>query len=198
MILTVTALVDPRPDGGWDVRAPGVGVYRDRPHAGSRRVASETIGTLAVLNRALDLILPVSVEGVVTDVAIHDRAVPVEYGQTLFTLLPAAGINPPAATTALTPGAGGDTGLPEGTIPVICPIDGIFYRRSSPAGPPFVTVGDTIETGRTLGLIEAMKSFNAVIYGGPGTPGSAIIVEVRAGDASEVRQGAVLVVVRPA
>ena len=196
MTLTIDALVDARPDGGWDVRSPGVGVYRGRPRAGSRRGAGDQIGTLAVLNRALDLILPVGVEGIVTDVTILDRAVPIEYGQTLFTLSPVVGA-PVAAGKTKAHATGGRAGLPEGTMPVTCPIDGIFYRRSSPASAPFVAVGDTVETGRTLGLIEAMKSFNAVTYGGPGLPERAVIVEVRAGDASEVRQGAVLVVIRP-
>jgi len=57
-------------------------------------------------------------------------------------------------------------------------------------------VGDQLETGRTLGLIEAMKSFNAVTYGGPGLPARAVIVEARAADAAEVRQGDVLFVIR--
>src|SRR5262245_29135963 len=197
MTTTLAALTDSRTDGGWDVRSPQVGVYRGRPRAGSRRGAGETVGTLAILNRTIDLVLPVGVEGIVTDVAINDRAVPVEYGQTLFTLIPAAGI---AVSPEVSEGTATskDSGLPEGTVPVICPIDGIFYRRSVPNAPPFVAVGETVETGRTLGLIEAMKSFNAVAYGGPGLPERAVIVEIRAGDAGEVRQGGVLVVVRPA
>lgn len=196
MTLTIDALVEARPDGGWDVRSPGVGVYRGRPRAGSPRGAGDQIGTLALLNRTLDLILPVGVEGIVTDVTILDRAVPIEYGQTLFTLSPVVGVSVASGNTG-THATAGQAGLPEGTMPVPSPIDGIFYRRASPASPPFVAVGDTVETGRTLGLIEAMKSFNAVTYGGPGLPERAVIVEVRAGDASEVRQGAVLVVIRP-
>ena len=196
MTLMIEALADARTDGGWDIRSPGVGVYRDRPREGSPRGSGDRIGTLALLNRAYDLVLPVGVEGVVADLVIRDRAVPIEYGQTLFRLSPAA------ATVVTGVIARRDerqqTGLPDGTLPVTCPIDGIFYRRSSPSAPAFISVGDTIETGRTLGLIEAMKSFNAVAYGGPGLPERAIIVEVRAADAGEVRQGAVLVVIRPA
>jgi len=43
-----------------------------------------------------------------------------------------------------------------------------------------------------------MKSFNAVAYGGAGLPSPAQVVEVRAGDCVEVRQGALLFVVKPA
>lgn len=196
MTLTIAALAESKPDGGWDIRSPRVGVYRGRPHAGSGRGAGDAIGTLVILNRALELVLPVGVEGVVTDLSIHDRAVPVEYGQHLFALSPSGGtvVSPSAGRT--TPARDG-LELPEGAIPVTCPIDGVFYRSPSPGADPFVAVGDTVQTGRTLGLIEAMKSFNAVTYGGPGLPEQAVIIDVRAPDAGEVRQGAVLVVIRP-
>ena len=39
---------------------------------------------------------------------------------------------------------------------------GIFYRSSSPENPPFVNVGDTIQKGDTLCIIEAMKLFNEI------------------------------------
>ena len=37
---------------------------------------------------------------------------------------------------------------------------GVFYRASDPGSPPFVAVGDVIQQGQTLCLIEAMKLFN--------------------------------------
>ncbi len=36
---------------------------------------------------------------------------------------------------------------------------GIFYRRPSPDEDEFVSVGDTVTEGQTIGLIEVMKSF---------------------------------------
>ena len=39
---------------------------------------------------------------------------------------------------------------------------GTFYRSSSPENPPFVNVGDTIQKGDTLCIIEAMKLFNEI------------------------------------
>jgi len=39
---------------------------------------------------------------------------------------------------------------------------GTFYRSSSPEKPPFVSVGDTINTGDTICIIEAMKLFNEI------------------------------------
>jgi antagonist of KipI len=45
---------------------------------------------------------------------------------------------------------------------VRAPMLGIFYRKPSPDEPPFVEVGDKVEAGQTLGLIEVMKTYNEV------------------------------------
>ena len=39
---------------------------------------------------------------------------------------------------------------------------GTFYRSTSPETPPFVKVGDSIEEGDALCIIEAMKLFNEI------------------------------------
>jgi len=39
---------------------------------------------------------------------------------------------------------------------------GTFYRGSSPESPPFVSVGDQINSGDTICIIEAMKLFNEI------------------------------------
>ena len=47
-------------------------------------------------------------------------------------------------------------------IEITSPIIGTFYRKPSPDKPVFVKVGDTIEAGDTVCIIEAMKLFNEV------------------------------------
>jgi acetyl-CoA carboxylase biotin carboxyl carrier protein len=42
------------------------------------------------------------------------------------------------------------------------PIVGTFYESPSPGSPPFVKVGDTIELGQVLCIIEAMKLMNEI------------------------------------
>jgi acetyl-CoA carboxylase biotin carboxyl carrier protein len=42
------------------------------------------------------------------------------------------------------------------------PIVGTFYESPSPGSPPFVKVGDAIEAGEVLCIIEAMKLMNEI------------------------------------
>jgi acetyl-CoA carboxylase biotin carboxyl carrier protein len=39
---------------------------------------------------------------------------------------------------------------------------GTFYRAPSPGAKPFVEVGDTVKTGQTVCIIEAMKLLNEI------------------------------------
>ena len=42
------------------------------------------------------------------------------------------------------------------------PMVGTFYRSSSPDSPAFVKIGDTVEIGQTVCIIEAMKIMNEI------------------------------------
>jgi acetyl-CoA carboxylase biotin carboxyl carrier protein len=42
------------------------------------------------------------------------------------------------------------------------PIVGTYYESPSPGSPPFVKVGDTIEVGQVLCIVEAMKLMNEI------------------------------------
>ena len=52
---------------------------------------------------------------------------------------------------------------------VISPIVGTFYRAPSPTAEPFAKLGDTVETGKTLCIIEAMKLMNEIPSDAGGT-----------------------------
>jgi acetyl-CoA carboxylase biotin carboxyl carrier protein len=47
-------------------------------------------------------------------------------------------------------------------ILVKSPIVGTFYESSKPDAPPFVQVGDAVEPGQTLCIIESMKLMNEI------------------------------------
>jgi acetyl-CoA carboxylase biotin carboxyl carrier protein len=51
--------------------------------------------------------------------------------------------------------------LPPGTT-VRSPMVGTFYASANPDAPPFVSVGQKVKAGDTLGIIEAMKMFNQI------------------------------------
>lgn len=47
-------------------------------------------------------------------------------------------------------------------IAVVSPLVGTFYRSTSPDVPPCVEIGDMVEVGQTIGIVEAMKVFNEI------------------------------------
>jgi acetyl-CoA carboxylase biotin carboxyl carrier protein len=63
---------------------------------------------------------------------------------------------PPAAAAPATPAP------EEGLHAVKSPIVGTFYEAPSPGAPPFVKVGDTVEVGQVLCIVEAMKLLNEI------------------------------------
>lgn len=72
---------------------------------------------------------------------------------------PAGGANP--ATAAANPDPAAEAAADGGT-PVVSPMVGTFYRSPSPDRPPFVQVGQRIEKGQTICIIEAMKLMNEI------------------------------------
>ena len=45
---------------------------------------------------------------------------------------------------------------------VKAPVFGVLHRAPAPGEPPFVAIGDEVEEGQTLFIIEAMKVFNKI------------------------------------
>lgn len=77
-------------------------------------------------------------------------------------------------------------------IEVKSPMVGTFYRSGSPEKPPFVKVGDTIEPGQVICIVEAMKLFNDIE-----SEVSGKIVKVVVEDAAPVEYDQVLFLVDP-
>src|SRR5437588_9019293 len=50
----------------------------------------------------------------------------------------------------------------ESNVAIIAPLTGVYYSAPSPASPPFVSVGDTVQVGQVVALVEAMKVFNEI------------------------------------
>jgi acetyl-CoA carboxylase biotin carboxyl carrier protein len=77
-------------------------------------------------------------------------------------------------------------------ITIKSPMIGTFYRSPSPDKPSFVNIGDDVETGKVVCIIEAMKLFNEIESEVTGK-----IVKVLAEDASPVEYDQPLFLVEP-
>jgi acetyl-CoA carboxylase biotin carboxyl carrier protein len=77
-----------------------------------------------------------------------------------------AGVAPSAqgALQAPAPGGPAEPAAPvdDDLVMVKSPMVGTFYESASPGSPSFVDVGDTVEKGETLCIIEAMKLMNEI------------------------------------
>jgi len=77
-------------------------------------------------------------------------------------------------------------------IEVKSPIVGTFYRSASPEKPAYIKVGDRIEVGDIVCIVEAMKLFNEIESEISGT-----VVKVLIEDASPVEYDQALFLVDP-
>ena len=80
----------------------------------------------------------------------------------------------------------------DNLITVKSPMIGTFYRQAGPDKPLFASVGDSIEPGKVLCIIEAMKLFNEIESEVTGT-----IVKILVEDASPVEFDQPLFLVEP-
>ena len=71
---------------------------------------------------------------------------------------------------------------------VTSPMIGTFYSASAPGEPAYVQVGDEVETGQVVGIIEAMKIMNEIT-----ADQSGVVVEILANNAEAVEYGSPLI-----
>jgi len=55
-----------------------------------------------------------------------------------------------------------ESGADPGLLLVRSPIVGTFYESSAPGSPPFVRVGERVQPGKVLCIIESMKLMNEI------------------------------------
>jgi acetyl-CoA carboxylase biotin carboxyl carrier protein len=124
--------------------------------------------------------------------------------QTLSDSAPAIPAGPPAVSTGSDPGGDAtaadlaDMGptnpaaIPAGAHVVLSPSPGIFWRSPHPGAPPFADLGDDVQSGTTLGIVEVMKLMNHISAGIPGT-----VVGVFVENEMRVDRGTALFAVQP-
>ncbi len=196
---TIKALVEPKPDNPDEVilLSPAVGLFRPSLPKGAFVTPDLKMGTLNQLQRYSSLVVPIGARGAVLEQLVNDGVNRVQYKTPLL----AIGTrtvdlsNDESETRANGLGPGGQA---AGDIVVKSPTDGVFYRRPDPQTAPYVEVGDVIEPGAQLGLVEVMKCFNQIRLEGDGLPTRCEVLQIQAEDANEVAFGQVLFVLRSA
>ena len=97
-----------------------------------------------------------------------------------------------AAGFGVSPGARGASGAfslsldqADMRIPVLAPLVGTFYEAAQPGQKAFAQVGDVVEVGQTVCIVEAMKLMNEVAAG---EGGKVAEIVVKNGDPVEFEQ----------
>ncbi len=184
----LTARARKQSDGTIVLSAPCPGLWRGAPERGALVRAGELCGELEILGALHRLRAPSDAHGIVTEPPPGRRLArrPVDAGAPLLVLDPSAS------------SAGADTGAASAasataTGPTFAtPLGGRYYARPSPGAEPFVRVGDEVSAGATVALIEVMKTFNRVTYGGAGVPARARVKAILRADGDDVEAGDVL------
>jgi acetyl-CoA carboxylase biotin carboxyl carrier protein len=185
---TLVASVRHEDDGRFSVTAPAVGLWRLAPEPGTLLQPGMALGQLEVLGRLHRLEVPEGAHGLVLPYAppIALARMPVAFGQVLAVLDPtatAAGAG--VAATRAGPGSAADTA----DLVFRSPSSGRFYGRPGPDKPPFVSVGEVISSGHTVALLEVMKTFNRIQYGGSGLPVRAKVLRIVPTDDADLSAG---------
>ncbi len=104
---------------------------------------------------------------------------------------PAAPTEAPAETAEAAPQPAEEKSEPQ-YQEIRSPMVGTFYRAPAPDKPPYLKVGDKVEVGSVVCIVEAMKLFNEIE-----SEISGRVVKVMAEDASPVEYDQVLFLIDP-
>lgn len=180
--------VDVEGDDGVRTRllSPTVGVFTEARAAGQILSAGETAGALSSLGVAISLRVPQGVAGRIMNPRPGRVRAPVGHGALLYEL---AQIDVLGNASGLTD----DEDSREESAGVLLfrsPQSGRFYHRPGPDDEPFVVVGDIVERGQVVGLIEVMKTFAHLLYDtSDGLPDRGRVTAVVIEDGGEVTKG---------
>ncbi|RUM08765.1 acetyl-CoA carboxylase biotin carboxyl carrier protein [Rhizobium chutanense] len=69
---------------------------------------------------------------------------------------------PPKPESTTSPVTAAPSTIEKTSHAVKAPVFGVLHKAPAPGEPPFVAIGDAVEEGQTLFIIEAMKVFNTI------------------------------------
>lgn len=174
-------------DGRTRLVSPTVGVWRGGPAVGRLIEPGTRIGEIQTLGRWRPIVAPAGAWGRVESLDPGQERLSggLGYGATLLRLNP-------DGVEAADSSADAEAAATLSDLVFRAPTSGRFYARPSPEEEPFVKVGDTLSEGATICLLEVMKTFNRVTYGGEGLPAQVKVVAVHPADGDDVDGGQVL------
>ncbi len=180
--------------GAQRLLSPTVGLFTRPVPPGQTLVEGQDAGTITTLSRSFTLIVPSGVRGVIVTKRRERVRAPVAFGEVLYEL------EALERSTDARVDAKKTTHTKSGEpMALRSQQSGRFYHRAAPGEPAFVAIGQILEEGRPVGLIEVMKTFTHVVYhAGAGLPARAKVVRLAAADGGEVRAGDVLIELEPA
>ena len=194
----------------WTIRAPAPGWFRPLVGIAAWCEPGTPIGTLDVLGRVHLLVVPPGIAGATEDLASVDAnlasagarssAAPDSSSPSPGGLSPrAVAYRDPilrlstqtiaAGARSHTAAAASPAASTAGGLVFRAPTSGRFYGRSTPDKPPFVEPGTQLAHGATICLLEVMKTFHRVTYGGTGLPDTARVSRVLVRDGDDVNAG---------
>lgn len=177
---------------GSALLAPSVGIFVPSVAQGELVGEGQSIGSIDVLGVRRELIVPAGVRGRVTQRIGGGRTrVPVQYGDVLIAVATISG-------TGVTTRDAVPVAEQGGALSFAAPMSGRFYSRPSPSEPAFVSVGDIVSHGQTVGLLEVMKTFNRLVYQGEGLPTPATVARIVPSDGDDVVRGDPILLLGPA
>lgn len=184
MTATLTALAG-RDGERTILKSPSPGWFRPAIAHGELISAGRMLGELVVLGRRVRVVAP-DIAGAASLATDAPRAV--GYGDALVVVDQAA-----AARRQTDPPRAASTAELADQLVFRAPTSGRYYGRPSPDKPAFVTVGAELAAGTTVCLLEVMKTFNRVTYGGAGLPARARVRALLVADGADVNAGDPLV-----
>ncbi|NEQ43899.1 MAG: acetyl-CoA carboxylase biotin carboxyl carrier protein [Leptolyngbya sp. SIOISBB] len=105
---------------------------------------------------------------------------------------PAVPVVQPVSSTPPAPAPTPPPSVDSNLLEITSPMVGTFYRSPAPEEPSFVDIGDRIQTGQTVCIIEAMKLMNELEAEVSGE-----VVEILVDNAQPVEFGQTLMRVKP-
>ncbi len=152
-------------------------------------------GDTVDVNQIRELIKVVEASDI-SEIIIEEGDMKVSVRKGGFTAVAPAALAPVATASAAASAAGAapaTDGRPASWKTVTAPMVGTFYESGSPGSAAFVAVGDAVDEGATLCILEAMKLMNEIVAEEAG-----VIREIAVKNGDPVEYGTVLFYYEPA